>query len=137
MNILLPPMALIGLTFFCVARLGYLRYAAVRDGSVDPRYYSSYQGFDEPEKLRIHSRHVLNLFEVPVLFYAITLIAYVSETATGTAVWLAWLYVVLRFLHTYVHLTSNIVLLRFRIFVFSVFTLAALWLVVGVNLLRL
>jgi len=136
MSILYPPMVLIGLTFFCVIRLGYLRFVAVRDRAVDARYYSSYQGYDEPEKLRIHSRHVSNLFEVPVLFYAITLIAHVSGTVSSTAVLLAWLYTALRYAHTFVHLTSNVVLLRFRIFVFSVFTLIALWLVVGVNLLR-
>jgi len=134
MNILYPPMALIGLTFFCLIRLGYLRYTAVREGSVDPRYYASYHGYEEPERLRIHSRHVINLFEVPVLFYVITLIAYVSGTATNVTVWLAWLYTALRFIHTYVHLTTNVVLLRFRIFVFSTFILSLLWLVVLVKL---
>jgi hypothetical protein len=136
MNILYPPMALIGLTFFCIVRLGYLRFVAVRDRTVDLRYYSSYQGYEEPEKLRVHSRHVINLFEVPVLFYAIALIAYVSGSTSSIAVLLAWIYTGLRFVHTFVHLTSNVILLRFRIFAFSVFTLIALWVVVGVNLLR-
>jgi hypothetical protein len=49
---------------------------------------------------------------------------------------LAWAYVGLRLVHTYVHLTSNVVLTRFRVFVLSMLTLTALWAVALTNLMR-
>ena len=73
MNVLYPVFALIGLTFLCLARLGHLRYLAVKRGEVDPRFFSLYRGYEEPEKLAVYSRHVVNLFEAPVLFYVIAL----------------------------------------------------------------
>jgi hypothetical protein len=49
---------------------------------------------------------------------------------------LAWLYVALRFVHSYVHLTSNIVLRRFRVFIVSMLTLMAIWAIVLTGIMR-
>ncbi len=135
MNILYPSLAMMGLTFYCIARLGYLRFVAVRDGTVDLRYFRVYEGYEETEQLRIHSRHVTNLFESPVLFYVISLIAFVTETASTLAIILAWSYVTFRFVHSYIHLTTNTVLLRFRFFAFSVVAMVILWVTVIIGLL--
>ena len=51
MNVLYPVFAMSALTLYCIFRLGYLRYQAVRAGEVDPRYFSLYRGFEEPDKL--------------------------------------------------------------------------------------
>lgn len=85
---------------------------------------------DEPENLRVHARHVANLFEAPVLFYAIVVIAFVTRQTGWLPIALAWGYVVLRIAHSYVHLTSNSVPLRFRLFVASWIVLIVLWLLV-------
>lgn len=127
MDILYPPLVLMGLTFFCLFRLGYLRAKAVAAGEIKARFFESYRGDDEPDRLRIHSRHLVNLFEVPVLFYAITLINAVAGVTASLDVIFAWTYVTLRFVHSWVHLTSNNVLLRFRIFALSALILVALW----------
>lgn len=127
MNILLPVFALFLLTVVCTFRLGYLRYTAVRRGEVDARYFRLYRGYEEPEKLRVHSRHLVNLFETPVLFYVIAIIALVSGQGGLLPVVLAWVYVALRYAHTWVHLTSNRVLLRFRLFALSMVVLVVLW----------
>jgi len=127
MNILYPPLALIGLSLFCLGRLGILRYIAVRDRVIDPKYFRLYRGYEEPEKLRANSRHVQNLFEAPILFYAITVISYVSEATTMLTIILAWTYVLLRYIHSYVHLTSNRVARRFTIYVISTLVLALMW----------
>ena len=136
MNILYPVFAMTGLTFFVVARLGFLRYLAVRRGEVDPRFFSLYRGYEEPEKLALYSRHVVNHFEAPVLFYVICIIAFITDQSGDAAFGLASLYVGLRYVHSYVHLTSNIVIVRFRVFVFSMITLAALWAVVLTGVMR-
>lgn len=127
MTILLPAFAMFLLTAFCVFRLGYLRFAAVRRGDVDFRYFRLYRGYEEPEKLAVHSRHVVNLFETPVLFYVIVIIAFATAQSGMLPLVLAWLYVVLRAGHTLVHLTSNNVLVRFRLFASSMLALVLLW----------
>lgn len=135
MNILFPAFLMFALTMVVQFRLGALRFAAVRKGEIDPRFYKAYQGAEEPEKLRVHARHLVNLYEAPVLFYAIVIIAF----ATGQSGWLpqllAWLYVALRIVHSFVHLGSNKVLLRFRLFATSLAILMALWISVFAGLL--
>jgi hypothetical protein len=68
-----------------------------------------------------------NLFEVPVLFYALASIA----LATGNVPpWLAtgaWLYVALRVLHSIVHCTYNKVYHRLTVFMASFGLLVAMW----------
>jgi len=135
MNILLPVFTLFLLTVVCAFRLGYLRYTAVRRGEVDARYFRLYRDYEEPEKLRVHSRHLVNLFETPVLFYIIAIIALVTGQGGLLPVVLAWIYVALRYAHSWVHLTSNNVLSRFRLFALSMFVLVVLWLTVFTGLL--
>jgi hypothetical protein len=136
MQILYPAFAMIALTIFCMARLGMLRYAAVRSGEIDPRFFILYRGYEEPEKLAVYSRHVVNLYEAPLLFYVIILTAFVTGQMGGWVLGLAWAYVALRFIHSYVHLTSNVVLTRFRIFAVSLLILTALWAAVLTNIMR-
>jgi len=49
---------------------------------------------------------------------------------------LAWMFCILRILHAYVHVGSNYVPLRFRLFLFSVLVLLAMALSLGQLLLR-
>ena len=136
MQILYPSFVMMALTIFCMVRLGLLRWAAVNRGEVDPRFFSLYRGYEEPEKLAAYSRHVVNLFEAPLLFYVIIMTAFVTGQSGNWLLGLAWAYVGLRFFHSYVHLTSNVVLIRFRIFVVSMLTLSVLWVIVLTNIMR-
>lgn len=136
MSILLPAFAMMALTFFCLGRLGYLRNAAVRSGEIDPRFFSVYRGYEEPEKLAAHSRHIVNHFETPVIFYVLCLIAFVTDQVDAIVIGLAWGYVLLRCIHSYVHLTSNAVLLRFRVFIMSLIVLGILWAMLLVEVVR-
>ena len=136
MPILYPAFAMMALTIFCMVRLGLLRWVAVSRGEVDPRFFSLFRGYDEPQKLAAYSRHVVNLFEAPLLFYVIVLTAFVTGQSGNLLLGLAWTFVALRFFHSYVHLTSNVVLTRFRIFVASMLSLSALWVIVLTNIMR-
>src|SRR5215471_18130979 len=48
-----------------------------------------------------------NQFELPVLFYALTILAWVTRRADLIFVVLAWIFVIFRYLQAYVHVTSN------------------------------
>jgi hypothetical protein len=95
------------LTAYCLFRLASLRFKAVSRGEIDPRFFRLYRNSEEPDNLRVHSRHLANLFEAPVLFYVIIIIAFVTQQTGLLPLVLAWAYVVLRYAHSYVHLTSN------------------------------
>jgi hypothetical protein len=134
--VLYPVFALFLLTAFSTLRLAGLRLSAVKKGEVNPKFYRDYHGFEEPIKLRVASRHVINLYEAPVLFYTASIIALVTSVGGFLIVALAWAYVVLRYLHSYVHLTSNNVLLRFRLFASSQAVLVAIWITVFAGVLQ-
>lgn len=135
MNVLYPAFVLFALTMFVQFRLGALRVKAIKNREIDPRFYRTYEGQQEPEKLRIHSRHLVNLYEAPILFYAIVIIAFATAQSGMLPQILAWAYVAVRCIHSFVHLGSNNVLLRFRMFLISLVILILLWAVVLAGLL--
>jgi hypothetical protein len=68
-----------------------------------------------------------NLFETPVLFCVAVLTIYAAALTSLPYVVLAWLYVVLRVVHSAIHCTYNNVMHRFRAFVASLVVLWAIW----------
>ena len=136
MNILVPGLTLVALTLYVTFRLGLLRYRAVRKGDIHPGFFSLYRGYEEPEKLAAHSRHVSNLFEAPMLFYVVCITAFVTNQQSSLLLALAWAYVSLRFVHSYVHLTSNVVIVRFRLFAISLLVLVVMWAMVLTHIMR-
>lgn len=80
-----------------------------------------------PTKVLIPNRHYMNLLELPVLFYVICLMIFVTGAASPTIVKLAWTYVALRLIHSVIHLSYNKVTHRFLAFVASNLALIALW----------
>ncbi|MGH8135885.1 MAG: MAPEG family protein, partial [Steroidobacteraceae bacterium] len=129
MAILWPAFALFLLTMLVVFRLASLRRGAVRSGQVDARFYKIYRGEGEPESVAVVSRHVSNLYEMPTLFYAGAAIAFAAGLAGTPLIALGWTYVGLRLVHSFIHLGSNDVLWRFRVFALSWLTLLTYWIV--------
>src|SRR3989440_2317006 len=68
------------------------------------------------------SDNLKNLFEIPVLFYALVLYLFVTNQVDAAYVGAAWVFVAFRVLHSAVHCTINIVILRF--YLYAVATLA-------------
>jgi hypothetical protein len=134
MQILWPAFALVALTLMIVIRLARQRFAAVKAGRVDPRYYRVFRGDGEPEEVAATARNLLNLYEMPTLFYAGTAIAFAAGQSGTLLVTLAWSYVALRFLHSVIHLRLNKVLWRFRVFAASWLVLFAYWVTLAVGL---
>lgn len=131
MAIVWPAFALVALTFGVVLRLARQRFAAARAGRVDPRYYKVFKGEGEPEDVAATARNLVNLYEMPTLFYAGVAIALAAGRSGTLLVALAWAYVALRGLHSVIHLTSNKVLWRFRAFAASLVVLLAFWASLG------
>lgn len=75
-----------------------------------------------------------NLFEAPVLFFVVCLAFAVTDTVGYLQLVLAWAYVALRAVHSYIHLTRNKVMRRFLIFLSSSVVLLLMWLLFAVTL---
>jgi hypothetical protein len=133
--ILYPVFAMFLLVAVVFLRMRSMRFAAVRRQEVSVRYYRAFQEGSEPEPLQVVSRHFINLFEVPVLFYVGVIMIYVTHHVTYWLVGCAWLYVALRYLHSFVHLTSNDVIVRFSVYLASAIVLAVMWSTLLVQLL--
>ncbi|MGL6338695.1 MAG: MAPEG family protein [Waterburya sp.] len=72
-----------------------------------------------PPNVSNPSDNLKNLFEIPVLFYALVLYLFVTKQVDTVYVCAAWIFVVFRVLHSVVHCTFNLVMLRFYLYLFS------------------
>lgn len=138
MNSLLvyPMAAMVLLTFVILITMFRRRVSAVRAGSVDATYYKTYQGSVEPRETAALSRHFVNLFEAPVLFYVACVTAMVTGISGALIIILAWAYVALRVVHTIIHIGSNRIPYRIMAYFCSWLVLLAMWasIVAGVAL---
>ena len=73
------------------------------------------------------SDNLKNLFEMPVLFYALCFYLFAVGTVDPLYLAAAWLFVAFRVLHSAVHCTANIILWRFGLYLVSS---CALWFMV-------
>jgi len=65
------------------------------------------------------SDNLKNLFEIPVLFYALALYLFATRQVDGAYVTAGWVFVAFSALHSAVHCTINIVMLRFYLYLIS------------------
>ncbi len=68
-----------------------------------------------------------DLLEMPVLFYVICLMLYVTHRVDQNFLILAWIYVALRALHSIVHLTYDNFRHRMALFALSNFVILVMW----------
>lgn len=72
-----------------------------------------------PPSVSNPSDNLKNLFEIPVLFYALVLYLFVTKQVDTVYVNAAWIFVVFRTLHSIVHCTFNFIMLRFYLYLFA------------------
>ena len=114
------------LVFFLYWLLSRRRFAAVGSGSAQGAQFRENLK-EPPESLLVHN-NLKNQFELPVLFYAVSIALYVSTADNLGTLILAWTFVASRYLHAYLHITSNRLRYRRPAFLLGFFTLATLWL---------
>jgi hypothetical protein len=65
------------------------------------------------------SDNLKNLFEIPVLFYALVLYLFVTKQVDALYISAAWIFVAFRAMHSAVHCTFNLIMLRFYLYLFA------------------
>lgn len=73
------------------------------------------------------SDNLKNLFEIPVLFYVLALYLFATRQVDPMYVDAAWIFVAFRVLHSGVHCTFNLIMLRFYLYAIAT---VALWFMV-------
>lgn len=76
---------------------------------------------------QIPNNNLMNLFELPVLFYVSSILVFVLSLADGTYVTLGWIYVAFRAIQSAIALTYNSVLQRGIAYLLSCVVLWAIW----------
>ena len=126
-EILYPIFALALWTGLVLVQIAIARFRAAfrREIAVDDFKYG--ESPTVPAYVSMPNRNYMNLLELPVLFYVVCLVIYVTGTASPTMVAVAWLYVALRVIHSAIHLSYNKVIHRLIAFASSNFALTTLW----------
>lgn len=125
--VILPMFAMVLVSFTTLVLLFLARTASVKEGKVSAGFFKTYQGQVEPERNLQLSRHFVNLFESPVLFYAVCISAMATENASAIFQYIAWGYVLARIAHATVHIGSNILSYRIAAYFSGWAILLVLW----------
>src|SRR5688572_9142339 len=134
MSLIPPVLALIGWTFVMWVWLYATRIPAMRAARIDLDLVSRTGAkLDLPPAVSRVADNYNHLHEQPTIFYALALASQLASAVDGISVALAWTYVGLRVIHSFVQATRNVILVRF--FVFAAASLVLLLLLLRTVLL--
>jgi hypothetical protein len=124
-----PFFAMILLTFIVwvymyVRRIRFITNRKLTPKELEPIAFAQIS----PPSISNPSDNLKNLFEMPILFYALVLYLFLTRQVDMVYVTAAWGFVLLRTMHSAVHCTFNRVMLRFYLYLYSAI---ALWFIAG------
>lgn len=133
-TILLPLFVQVLLTFGLWFWMAYQRTRAIRRRTVHMRDIALREPNWPPHVLQVgNAAH--NQLEIPMLFYVLTILSIVTRHADIVFVVLAWIFVLSRLAHAYVHTTSNDVRKRGPLFGIGLLVLLIMWVIFIVRIL--
>ncbi|QND52061.1 hypothetical protein HB779_09185 [Phyllobacterium sp. 628] len=127
-----PLIALTALVYIVYLLIFLRRRDAIKLGQASARDFRL--PLNEPEASVTVIRNLNNLYELPVLFYAVCISLCVVNGVSFLAVVVAWLFVAARVAHTLVHVTSNRLRLRQPIFTIGFILNGILWVILALHL---
>lgn len=134
--ILWPMIALVAITFIVAVRMFFVRIGEMRARAIPPQAVATSRKAAECYQLTSAADNFKNLFELPVLFYALCLALLATQTVTEAQLAHAWLFVMLRAAHSTIQLTYNRVVHRFAVYIAGLATLAVMWVLFASRLLH-
>jgi hypothetical protein len=128
--LLIFPMAFYVLyLFFMFLYVFFTRFASVKSGKTPGRYYKAYSNKEGvPERMLVLERHVDNQFQVPMVFLVTCTTIIASSGETQLQFVFAWIFVISRLAHSYIHLGRNHVLKRAGVYSIGWLVIVAMWL---------
>src|SRR5689334_1666847 len=132
--VLLPLFVEVILSFVLLYWMAHLRTSAFRRGDIQAHDVALREPNWPPHIAQVSNAYN-NQLELPVLFYVLTILAWITRHADLLFVVLAWIFVIFRYLQAYVHVTSNLVRLHGAFFGVSALVLAVMWIIYMVEIL--
>jgi hypothetical protein len=132
--VLLPLFVQVALTFVLLFWTAGLNASATRSGEVSWQDIALREPNWPARNLQIRNAF-LNQLETPVLFYVLTVLAWITRHADYLFVVLAWIFVALRIVHVFIHVTNNNVPRRGAVFLASMVVLAVMWVIFAFHIL--
>ena len=126
MEVLLPVFVQVILTFVVAYMLAFRRVTLIRSGALRGKKVSLREP-NWPDHVSQVANNYLNQFELPVLFYVLMILLLITRQADFILMTLAWIFVALRVVHAYVHLTSNRLSARGPVFILGAIVLTIMW----------
>jgi len=120
-SIFFPVYVLFMWAMWMFARLAYMRVTGARKREI--RFSQFRLQTNMPEKIEQTSNNLKNLFETPVLFFVLAFFIHAKGLETPMYLGLSWAYVILRIVHSMIHITTNNVHYRFASFALSLVVL--------------
>ena len=121
------------LVFILMMWMGKVRRTALQRGEVHHRDIALREPKWPPKAMQV-ANCFSNQFEIPVLFYVVTILALMTRQADLLFVFLSWLFVILRYVHAFIHTTSNRVSRRGLVYGLGALVLLALWVELALRL---
>jgi hypothetical protein len=134
--VLLPVFVLVGLTFALLLGMASARTRALTSREISPKDIALGQP-NWPTRVTQIGNCFKNQFELPLLFYALIALALPLRHADLVIVLLSWVFVVARFAHAGIFVTSNNVRQRSLVWFAGVLVLLAMWLYFALKTLLL
>jgi hypothetical protein len=132
--VLLPLFVEVLLTFGLFFWMAYYRVTLIRSRAVHPRDIALREPNWPPHVLKVaNAAH--NQLELPLLFYVLTILSIITRHADLIFVVLAWVFVLSRLAHAYVHTTSNDIRKRGPLFGIGLLVLLIMWVIFIVRIL--
>src|SRR5271165_2494607 len=132
--VLLPLFVQVMLTFVLMVWMAYLRTSAITGGTVRVSDIALREP-SWPARATQVANAFHNQLELPVLFYVLTILAWITRHADYLFVLMAWIFVALRIAHAFVHTTDNEVRRRGAVFIVGAIVLALMWLIFMLRIL--
>ena len=129
-----PCLAMLILSAVILIKMFIGRVTAVKSGAVDVKYFKTYNHGCPPHRMLQTDKNFSNLFEVPTLFYMICLFSLTTFKVDHFMLGLAWLYVFCRYVHSFVHVTSNKIAPRMMTYGLSWIALLLMGIKLGLDL---
>ncbi len=122
-----PMVAHAVLVFILYALLGWRRRVLVKAGRIQPVNFRENHSANEPAESLVVRNSLANQFELPLLFHVCCILLYTTQADNLPAVILAWIFVVTRYAHAFVHVTSNDLRYRSPLFALGFAALVGMW----------
>jgi len=132
--VLLPLFVQVALTFVLMFWMAFSRIGAIKRKETRMADVALGQ-LNWPPRVQQISNNYHSQLQLPLLFYVVTILAIITRHADFIFVVMAWVFVLTRLVHAYIHTGTNYVPHRFNVFALGTFILLTMWIIFAVRIL--